>query len=351
MNMEENMHTGKPDRILFLGDINFKGVEFSRNIFSEVEEEIKSADIVFANLECSLSLGKAREYRQAFSANPDFGPVLRKSGIGIVGNANNVNFGSDAILASNKVLADAGIIHVGSGANIQEALQPNIWNHGGRKYGYLQKTAVFWPVAHAAERDQPGVATIAAHTSYRPVLDHHAALTRPGVPPEIITWADKSSLRQVQEEIAALRRDVDFVVSSFHWGYRREVLSYQTEFARAAIDAGADIVFGHGPHTIAPLERYKNKLIIYGMGNFVFHVAHTDDVHASWLGMIARLAISGTNVCGIELAFVEKGENNKPLITRYLDHRDEFDRLEKLSRRNDVSIKQTDDEFWFRAEL
>ena len=45
-----------------------------------------------------------------------------------------------------------------------------------------------------------------------------------------------------------MRREADIVVASCHWGLGEEVLDYMTEIAHAAIDAGADIVIGHGPH-------------------------------------------------------------------------------------------------------
>jgi len=336
-------------RLLFLGDINFKGVNFASDIFDNVKEELAAADIVFANLECCLSLGRAVAPRQAFCADPWFGSVLADAGIDIVGNANNVNFGSEAITVSNQVLDEAGVLHVGSGANIEDASGAKILVRDGRRYGFLQRTAIYWPSGHEAETNQAGVAILKAHTGYRPVLDHHAAVTRPGVPPEVITWADKHALEKLQNEVSKLRKEVDFLTASFHWGYRQDVLAYQKEFAHAAIDAGADLVFGHGPHTIAPLERYKNKMIIYGMGNFVFHVAHTEDVHAHWTGMIARLGVAENGIHSIDLAFVSKSENNQPMLVPYRSCAEEFKFLVTTSAANGVSIRETYDAIWFRA--
>ena len=47
-----------------------------------------------------------------------------------------------------------------------------------------------------------------------------------------------------------------------------------TEIAHAAIDAGADLVIGHGPHYSLPVEVYRGKPIFYGLGSFSFHTGH-----------------------------------------------------------------------------
>ena len=64
-----------------------------------------------------------------------------------------------------------------------------------------------------------------------------------------------------------MRKEVDIVVASCHWGLWQEVLQYMTDIAHAAIDAGADVVMGHGPHFSLPTELYKGKPIFYGVGS------------------------------------------------------------------------------------
>jgi hypothetical protein len=75
----------------------------------------------------------------------------------------------------------------------------------------------------------------------------------------------------------------DIVIVSFHGGaegngaekmpFAREIFAGEdrgnvVEFARSMIDAGADIVLGHGPHVVRPMEIYKDRLIAYSLGNF-----------------------------------------------------------------------------------
>ena len=74
------------------------------------------------------------------------------------------------------------------------------------------------------------------------------------------------------QEISASSKQADVVVVSVHWGveYTHEPTDRQRDVAHAMIDAGADIVIGNHPHWIQPVELYKNGVIMYAHGNFIF---------------------------------------------------------------------------------
>ncbi|MEJ7557221.1 MAG: CapA family protein [Pedobacter sp.] len=91
---------------------------------------------------------------------------------------------------------------------------------------------------------------------------------------------DHVSAKRLVEE---LKEQADIVIVSFHGGgegskfehvLRKQEIFYQEnrgnvyEFAHAVIDAGADVVIGHGPHVTRAVEVYKNKFIAYSLGNF-----------------------------------------------------------------------------------
>lgn len=83
--------------------------------------------------------------------------------------------------------------------------------------------------------------------------------------------------KDMEAEIRELRKQgAEVVIVSAHWGeegsYR--AASTQTEMAYAAIDAGADIVYGHHPHTLQRIEEYNGGIIYYSLGNFVFGGNH-----------------------------------------------------------------------------
>jgi poly-gamma-glutamate synthesis protein (capsule biosynthesis protein) len=72
--------------------------------------------------------------------------------------------------------------------------------------------------------------------------------------------------------IKKLNSENDFVVVNIHWGveYEPRATSTQIAIAHNLIDNGADVVFGHHPHVVEPVEVYKGKAIFYSLGNFVF---------------------------------------------------------------------------------
>ena len=77
----------------------------------------------------------------------------------------------------------------------------------------------------------------------------------------------------IKNGIAQLRKDgAEIVICAFHWGiegsYRPN--SSQQKFAKFAIDAGADVVYGHHPHVLQKIETYKDKYIFYSLSNFSF---------------------------------------------------------------------------------
>jgi hypothetical protein len=76
----------------------------------------------------------------------------------------------------------------------------------------------------------------------------------------------------LRADIGALRRQVDRVVVEFHWGipYEHEPQPEDREKARLAVDCGADVVVGHHPHVIQPMEVYRGCPIFYSVGNFTF---------------------------------------------------------------------------------
>ena len=91
-------------------------------------------------------------------------------------------------------------------------------------------------------------------------------------------YAADSSLKKVDQEqiiagIQKLKEDgAELIICAFHWGRENtfRTIDSQVQQGRAAIDAGAHIVWGHHPHVLQPIEEYNGGLICYSLGNFVF---------------------------------------------------------------------------------
>ena len=87
------------------------------------------------------------------------------------------------------------------------------------------------------------------------------------------TYPQDSDLKLIEERIKTLREQgCVYIIASLHWG--RETHAYpetwQLRYARSVIDLGADIIWGHHPHVLQPVQFYKGKPILYSTGNFTF---------------------------------------------------------------------------------
>ena len=306
--------------LILTGDINLMNVDDPAVPFAQVAAGLRAADLVFANLECCLYRppGGHSVDNEGFYAPPAAGAALSLAGIKAVGIANNVNYGEAAILGSIARLDALGIAHTGAGSDRAAARAPALVACGDVKVGFLQRTSVYWPTNHEARDHSPGVAVIQGHTAYHvPTGRLQPGVpppNRPGVPPVILTWADPASLKAFTDDVAALRRAADIVVASCHWGLGREVLAYMTEIAHAAIDAGADLVIGHGPHDVLPIELYRGKPILYGLGSFSFHTGHGGKPHGDWLGLMARAGFTRRGLTDVACRFVRHDAGNQTVL-------------------------------------
>ncbi len=311
-----------PLNMILTGDLNLMNVTDPAVPFKRVAEEFRAADVVFSNLECCLYDPPGEhsvDTAEGFFAHPGpAGEALKLAGIRAVGIANNVNYGDTAIKASIARLDEIKIPHSGAGINRAAARAPVIVESGGVRFGFLQRTSVYWPTNHEAGDHATGVAVIRGHTAYQLPLHKTRPevppCNRPGLPPIIKTWADPAYLKQYVEDIAALRAQCDILVASCHWGLHQDVLEYMPEIAHAAIDAGADVVFGHGPHYSLPVEVYKGKPVYYGLGSFSFHTGHGGKKHGDWVGMLARIALDGKKVKHATFQFVRHNDANESVL-------------------------------------
>ncbi|MGA0025753.1 MAG: CapA family protein, partial [Burkholderiales bacterium] len=234
--------------MLFTGDINLMNVSDPAAPFVRINDTLSKADVLFGNLECCLYQPAAAVSTadEGFYAPPAAGRALQIAGYCAVGNANNVNYGAAAIRSSLTELEKLGIPSTGAGLTRAQARAPAIVERDGLRYGFLQRTSVYWPTNHEAGQTTPGIAALRGHTAYQLPLHktrpEMPPANRPGVPPEIRTWTDPVYLAEYVAEISELRKQADVVIASQHWGLHEDVLEYMTEIAHAAIDAGADIV-------------------------------------------------------------------------------------------------------------
>jgi hypothetical protein len=214
-----------------------------KNVLSEVKSILRDADVTFGNLEgCFLNSGGGQKSCKSncyYFRMPDrYVDYLTEAGFDVLSLANNHSgdFGASGRENTQKVLKKAGIQFAG----LENVCQTAIFTINGIKYGFC----AFAP--------NNGTVRI----------------------------TDLPKAKQLVKELDAA---CDIVIVSFHGGaegknYNRvpkktEIFVGENrgnvyEFAHAVIDAGADIVFGHGPHVVRAVELYKDKFIAYSLGNF-----------------------------------------------------------------------------------
>lgn len=341
--------------MILTGEINLLGVTDPDVPFVRVADTLRQADVVFANLECCLYEPPEERVLEEFGVDGFYAPrksglALKNGGFNIVGVANNQNYGTEAIESSLACLDELGILHTGAGPNRDAARAPVIVDRNKVRFGFIQRTSHYWPRKHEAGSRTTGVAILKAHTAYQPPFDDN----KPGSPPRVVTWADAQYLADFREDLSSLRQRADVVVSSHHWGlgWKEDVLDYQVEIAHAAIDAGADIVIGHGPHLQCGIEVYKDRPIFYGLCAFSFGRSNKKK-HGDWVGQMVRVTLDDDKVSKVAYSPVRHNERNETLIRSAQDEREAIEHVIALSRRFGTKLKVSGDEVivWQKAEV
>ncbi len=211
--------------------------------WGNIRSLLHSNDFNIINLETTLTTSTTKVPKVFnFKANPDKVQTLLAGSIHVANVANNhiLDFSLEGMFETLATLDQAGIKHVGAGKNEYEARTPVILEKKGIRIGILGYTdnEPTW----AAEPDKPG-------TNYIKVGD----------------------LTTIKEDIQKLKRYVDIIIVSIHWGpnFREKPNPYFRDFAHKIIESGADIIHGHSAHILQGIEVYKEKLIMYDTGDFI----------------------------------------------------------------------------------
>jgi poly-gamma-glutamate capsule biosynthesis protein CapA/YwtB (metallophosphatase superfamily) len=260
-------------RLVLAGDVAVETAD-PAVLMGHVAPYFRSSAIAFCNCEWPLTdrgaswPGKAG---RVVRSRPELVSTYTLCGFDVVSLANNhvMNFGVEGLMQTIEVLDAAGIAHSGAGRNRTAAHRPAVITRDGRRYAFLSYTSVFTAGFEATD-ERPGMAVVKIDTSYRIPKRLHEM---PGSPLDIDTTPNAEHMARACHDIRRARAEADAVIVSWHWGVSmgyQHLVPYQIELAHAAVDAGADIVVGHHPHLIQPIELYKGKLIAYCLGHCGF---------------------------------------------------------------------------------
>ncbi len=296
---------------ILVGETNVQGRDDPVSVFQKVMPELKTADILFGHME-GLLYPSTREqdlpYKPQWKhSSPDMIEAYKEAGFDAVSCASNVSYGEKAILNTIEILKGSGIEFCGIGENLKEARKPALVEKEDLTLGFLSYTSVFWPVGLQAGENSPGAATIAATTQYEP---NRRTIEMPGVPPIVRTNPVSEQLSAMEKDIKKLKEKTDIIVLSCHWGVSKseEITDYQQIIAHTAIEAGADLILGHHPHVIQPIEIWKGCPIFYSLGNFAFDWIRMR--HRNKVGLMLKCMIKGKSISKVSFVPVYRNKDN-----------------------------------------
>jgi hypothetical protein len=243
--------------IAFLGDISLndgyiKLYKSSQDPFDKIKPTLAGHDLVVGNLE-SIAKGNQGENELKYPRLATHSKTLHflnELNIGAVSLAHNHIYDQleDGYNKTIEFLDSRGIHYLGAGKTIEEKKKPLIIDRKGIKIGFL---------------------------------NYVSEDTNPNLPENSTVGLNLFNKETVVKDIKNLERKTDHVILLLHWGGKVEDGYYpdynQPKFARELIDAGADLIIGHHPHTLQPYEIYKGKYIFYSLGNFCFSDIHTEN--------------------------------------------------------------------------
>ena len=199
--------------------------------FSLAADLFAADDLTIANCEGCFTTRKSTDKFMALGAAPEFAEIFKLGHVDVVNTANNhmFDFGAKGYEDTLDSLAAQGIGSFGDKNTYTVTVK-------GVKIGFVGYTY--------------------------PILEPKLELYR--------------------QQIETLRADgCTFIIASAHWGKEESlnINQQQRQGAPALIDMGADMVYGHGSHTVQPIQIYKGKVIFYSLSNFVFgaNAAPKDD--------------------------------------------------------------------------
>ena len=227
---------------IMMGTENLLPADGGVSLFTEVKPKLAGADIVFGNQEGALTdRGKPTKVSQSgrsycFRIPPDYVRFLKEAGFNMISIANNhINdYGPEGKQQTIEVLDKNGISWSGPPGTIARV----------EVRGLKIAMAAFYTSAHC-------------------------------------NWVN--DIPAAKQLVAKMAKNNDIVLVSFHGGaegtkalhvpngpetFYGENRGDLRKFAHAVVDAGADLVVGHGPHVPRAMEVYKDRLIAYSLGNF-----------------------------------------------------------------------------------
>ena len=236
-----------------------------QNLLRTIKPYIELADFASVNHETQLSSGKLKQplpKSVTFYSPTELASILRWAGFDYValGNNHTWDYQEKGLASTTRALDEAELAYSGAGIDEAEARQPHMAQLGGQSYGFL--SYVGWAGTFSpsqAAKGKKGGAALGGSAIF------------------------KEDLRKIPGSTVS--------VLQYHSGleYSEAPAMSERMRLREAVDQGADLALGHHPHVIQGFEVYRNRLVAYSLGNFLFDQYH----YTTQLGMLLYVWMDG----------------------------------------------------------
>ena len=315
--LAESSDSGKVYTMALTGDsiITRRLSVYKEPEFLEMIELIRGADVAFTNIEMLFHDYEPYPMNQSGGTYMRAAPAMIKElvwagfDIGSLANNHTGDYGAGGMRLTRRYVAEAGIIAAGSGDNLVEAREAKFIETGGARIAIVATASRFPDHSRAGKSRgdipaRPGLSPLRFNTTYVVTRDQLEALRSMlddlglnppetgdrlfvrqsrydrgnnyvvGDKPEVRTEANSEDMKEISAVVSSASRLADYTIVSIHAhkGGRDKFdpPQFLLDFAHGMIDAGADVVIGHGPHVLRGIEIYKGKLIFYSIGNFMY---------------------------------------------------------------------------------
>ncbi|MDD5563958.1 MAG: CapA family protein [Thermoanaerobaculaceae bacterium] len=258
---------------------------------------MQEADIAYGNLEFSLnSHPELQRPFYNFRADPSFAWEVAAIGINLVSMANNhaLDFGPEGLKECLRALDRAQITHAGAGLTLAAAHEPGTMGVQSQKTEFaLLSYMRYWTAKYrCTDPNGPCLATINPATILLAGKDGKVEEAEGPV---------KGDIDAMEDDVVMAKRHNDVVMVALHnhdvshhraYGIQDHTPPNDEIMFRKAVDAGADMVLGTGPHVLRGIEIYKGKPIFYSLSNFIYQYRAPDKIPVDLIhqrdGEIAR---------------------------------------------------------------
>lgn len=286
--------------------------------FQQALTELRAADVAFGNLEVNaVDIRQFKGYPFGDSGDiwttavPELASDLKKMGFSLVSRANNhsTDWGIEGLRETSRRLDEAGIGHAGTGETRAGARAARYLNTPRGRIALVSMASTFnlWSMAMPPMGEAPG------RPGLNPLRTTRYALVTPNMMRSLRDLRDAQSVgaldasedrvepadlelfgvlyrtaaktgfsfvmnaidrREILQSIRQGKENSNFLIATIHahepGNWSDAPADFLPELAHQAIEAGADVFIGHGPHRLRGIEVYKGKPIFYSLGNFFY---------------------------------------------------------------------------------